>query len=375
MEDYLEAEEDTCNFTEIKTRNCSTGGEDISPYPAYPTNVIVPVVLGVVFIVGVGANVMLLLFVLQKKRRKSPHIILIASLAASDLSMLVIGMPFVSTIYTLEDWPFGNLICKLSEFAQTLSASAAVLNLTALSADRYFTLAGTKSHPSQKSPLLLVTVIWVTSTVFALPDLFSSTILEVGTMEFCIVYPESLGILYSQFHITLKLLYLFILPLMAIGLFYILIVLQLTRNTELIPATNSQLLGNHQHMASVKTKTSNQRKRIRLTVIILGLVVVFVVTWLPRHVYLMWHHFDTSEYTESWYVFKIIGFCLMFTNSLFNPFLYGALDTSFRRFLSRVLKCNQSSRCVVREVDSDTDDNQQMTMTVLTQHLNSTENV
>lgn len=61
----------------------------------------------------------------------------IFSLALADLLVILICVPFVSVIYTLESWPWGELICRISEAAKDVSIGVSVFTLTALSAERY----------------------------------------------------------------------------------------------------------------------------------------------------------------------------------------------------------------------------------------------
>lgn len=59
------------------------------------------------------------------------------SLALGDLLVLIFTVPFVSTIYTIDGWPYGTFECKFSEFVKDVSVGVTVFTLTALSADRY----------------------------------------------------------------------------------------------------------------------------------------------------------------------------------------------------------------------------------------------
>ena len=359
-----------CNMTAANLSSCSQDSEDAIMDIINAAKIIVPVTLGVVLLAGVVGNVLLLLYIARGKRRKSPYIILIASLAVSDLLMLLIGMPFVSTLYTFDSWPYGEFICKLSEFARTLSASAEVLNLTALSVDRYFLFSMRKSHLSQKSAPILLSCIWIASIVFALPDLVSSTILSFGTLEFCIVYPESFGLLYREIHVILKFLFLFVMPLMTISTFYILIGITLGTVEELTPATNTKHVIRDSLLRHNNEEHVHRRKR--LTFIIFILVIVFVVTWLPRYVYLMWFHFDSSDVNTTWFIFKIVSFCLMFTSSLINPYIYCALDNTFKCFVLKLCGCGEQFNVSdVNSSDSYLPD--QLTMTVITEHLQNAE--
>lgn len=64
----------------------------------------------------------------------------ILSLALADLLVIVTSVPFVSTIYTLDSWPWGEYICTLSEFVKDVSIGVSVFTLTALSSDRFFAI-------------------------------------------------------------------------------------------------------------------------------------------------------------------------------------------------------------------------------------------
>lgn len=42
-----------------------------------------------------------------------------------------------SLIYTLDTWPWGYMLCKITECAKDISIGVSVFTLTALSAERY----------------------------------------------------------------------------------------------------------------------------------------------------------------------------------------------------------------------------------------------
>lgn len=56
------------------------------------------------------------------------------------LQVIVTCVPFTFTVYILDSWPFGLLLCKLSECAKDISIGVSVFTLTALSADRFFAI-------------------------------------------------------------------------------------------------------------------------------------------------------------------------------------------------------------------------------------------
>jgi 7 transmembrane receptor (rhodopsin family) len=78
--------------------------------------------------------------------------------------------------------------------------------------------------------------------------------------------------------------------------------------------------------------------RKKVARIVLSFVVVFIICWLPRHVWYFWYHFDEyGEYNMFWHIFKIAAFCLSFINSCVNPFALYFLSRQFRHYYHRYL--------------------------------------
>jgi len=85
------------------------------------------------------------------------------------------------------------------------------------------------------------------------------------------------------------------------------------------------------------TRSTEARKKVAR--LVLSFVVVFVVCWLPRHVWYFWFNFDPNEYNLFWHVFKITAFCLSYINSCVNPLALYFLSRQFRRYYDRYLFC------------------------------------
>lgn len=79
---------------------------------------IVPIVFGIIFLVGVVGNGSLMFILCRHKSMRSAPNTLIFNLALGDILVLVCSVPFTSTIYTFESWPYGEFVCKASEFAK-----------------------------------------------------------------------------------------------------------------------------------------------------------------------------------------------------------------------------------------------------------------
>ncbi|CAF4878906.1 unnamed protein product [Pieris macdunnoughi] len=114
--------------------------ESYKPYSQRPETYIVPILFAFIFIIGVvGNGTLVAVFVRHKAMRNVPNTYIL-SLALADLLVIITCVPFTSIVYTLESWPWGDTVCRLSEAAKDVSIGVSVFTLTALSADRYFAI-------------------------------------------------------------------------------------------------------------------------------------------------------------------------------------------------------------------------------------------
>lgn len=89
----------------------------------------------------------------------------------------------------LESWPYGELICKVSECAKDISIGVSVFTLTALSAERYCAIVNPmRRHVSGRlstKPVTLLTAlgIWVLAILLALPAAIFSYVPDLPLEE------------------------------------------------------------------------------------------------------------------------------------------------------------------------------------------------
>lgn len=129
MEDYNETYDDMMNSS-----------ESYQPYYERPETYIVPLIFALIFVIGVvGNGTLVAVFVRHKAMRNVPNTYIL-SLALADLLVIITCVPFTSIVYTVESWPWGATVCRVSEAAKDVSIGVSVFTLTALSADRYFAI-------------------------------------------------------------------------------------------------------------------------------------------------------------------------------------------------------------------------------------------
>ncbi|XP_038222779.1 neuropeptide CCHamide-1 receptor-like [Zerene cesonia] len=316
------------------------------PYSQRPETYIVPILFAFIFIIGVvGNGTLVAVFVRHKAMRNVPNTYIL-SLALADLLVIISCVPFTSVVYTLESWPWGVTVCRLSEAAKDISIGVSVFTLTALSADRYFAIVDPlrKLHAtggSKRATRVTVATaigIWLLAGAMAAPAYIGSYLREFvvnPTKKFlvCYPYPVEWGDQYPKVMVLMKFLVYYSMPLAVIALFYILMARHLVLSTQNVPG---EMQGTQRQMRA--------RRKVALTV--LAFVLVFAACFLPTHVFMLWFYYcPTAQYDFNawWAALRIVGFCLSFLNSCVNPIALYCTSGIFRKHFNRYLFCRTPS--------------------------------
>lgn len=331
-----------------------TGPPSLSPadnteppyYPIHerPETYIVPAVFVFIFVVGaVGNGTLVFLFARYPNMRNVPNMYIL-SLALGDLLVVVFAVPFVSIIYITETWPYGEPICRLSEFMRDVSVGVTVFTLTALSADRYLAIVDPVGRRAgavaRRSTVLATAVIWGLALLLAAPAALFSHLAEEqtgrGTIIICYPFHPWLGEAYPRVNVVVKLVVYYLLPLLIISTFYLLMARHLMRTSSALPGEAQQ---QHQQQQQRARHVAARRKVARL---VLAFVVIFAVCYFPNHVFMVWFYFNPNveqDYNHFWNAFRSLGFCLGFFNSCVNPIALYCISGAFRKSFNRHLFC------------------------------------
>ncbi|VVC40455.1 Bombesin receptor-like,G protein-coupled receptor, rhodopsin-like,GPCR, rhodopsin-like, 7TM [Cinara cedri] len=327
----------TSNTTSNSTSNNTLFAYDLS---ARPETYIVPIVFTFIFFVGTIGNGSLVLIFFRHKHMINVPNIYILSLALGDLLVLLGCIPFTSIVYTVPSWPFGTAICKVSETTRDVSIGVTVFTLTALSADRFFAIvdpmrklhASVGGHRATKFTVTVAITIWCLAIACAVPAAAYSYIKpfingNVTQLEVCYPYPDELGPEYARLVVLVKFLIHYVIPLSAIACFYIMMARHLINSTKNMPG-------------EVQGQMRQVRARKKVAKTVLAFVLVFAVCFLPNHIFLLWFYNNPKaqeEFNAFWNVFRITGFCLLYTNSCINPIALYLLSGTFRKHFDRQL--------------------------------------
>ncbi|XP_034940044.1 octopamine receptor Oamb [Chelonus insularis] len=132
------------------------------------------VVLAIVDVMVILGNVLVILAVYHTTKLRNVTNMFIVSLAVADLLVGVAVLPFSATWEVFKVWIFGDLWCSVWLAVDVWMCTASILNLCAISLDRYLAVTRPVSYPQIMSPKrakLLVAAVWVLSFVICFPPL------------------------------------------------------------------------------------------------------------------------------------------------------------------------------------------------------------
>ncbi|XP_073698529.1 endothelin receptor type Aa [Garra rufa] len=297
-----------------------------------------------VFVVGMVGNATLLRIIYQNKCMRNGPNALIASLALGDLIYITIDIPINVYKLLLTKWPFddssfGLFLCKLVPFLQKASVGITVLNLCALSVDRYRAVASWSRVQGVGIPLFTaieIFSIWVLSIILAVPEavVFNMVTFTYNnqTIRTCMLKPETN---FMMFYVNWKDWWLFgfyfCVPLACTAIFYTLM------TCEMLNRRNGGL-------RIVLSEHLKQRREVAKAVFCL--VLIFALCWFPLHLSRLLKkmvYYPNDERRCDLLNFLLImdyfGINLATVNSCINPIILYFVSKKFKNCFKSCLCC------------------------------------
>ncbi|KAJ7993459.1 hypothetical protein DPEC_G00272650 [Dallia pectoralis] len=310
-----------------------------------------------IFLVGASGNVLTCVVIARNKVMRTPTNYYLFSLAVSDLLVLLLGMPL--ELYEMwRNYPFlfGVGGCYFQTFLFETVCFASILNVTALSVERYIAVV----HPLRAKYVVtrahakrVIATVWGMSVLCAMPNtsLHGIDVLyparrgnaTTGLPESAICTVVKPRWVYNL-TIQVTTLVFFVLPMLTISALYLLIGLQLKREKML------QVMEGGDSYCNVRSQQQTARRR-QVTKMLFVLVVVFGICWAPFHTdRLMWSFIDVHQWVhqEVYTCVHIISGVFFYLSSAVNPILYNLMSTRFREMFKEMM-CHQPRRPAPRK--------------------------
>ncbi|XP_035696639.1 D(1) dopamine receptor-like [Branchiostoma floridae] len=332
-------------FVDNATTNASCGngtvleGADILPSVG-PTagRIATAAFLFLIAALTVVGNGLVLLAVAKHRSLQTLTNAFIMSLCVSDLLVGALVMPPAALTTLFGEWIFPQPFCPIWVSFDVMLCSASILNLCAISLDRFIQITNGLQHGTYMTRTrvaVLITVAWLLSILTSFPPINLGLHEHAGfptltNLTFLTVTPQCIfdpNMTYALIGSIVT----FYIPLTAILFTYGTIFREAKRQAARVAALNVQLRNegrNNRGRTGANGITS--LKAIRTLGIILG---AFMITWLPFFIANVVRPFC---YCVSGQVFEVLTWLGWF-NSALNPIIYPLFMKDFKRVFKKYM--------------------------------------
>ncbi|XP_037013766.2 galanin receptor type 2 [Artibeus jamaicensis] len=284
-----------------------------------PEAVIVPMLFALIFLVGTAGNTLVLAVLLRGGPAASTTNLFILNLGVADLCFILCCVPFQATIYTLDGWVFGWLLCKAVHFLIFLTMHASSFTLAAVSLDRYLAIRYPLHSRELRTPrnaLAAIGLIWGLSLLFSGPYLSYYRQSRLANLTVC--HPAWSAPRRRAMDIC-TFVFSYLLPVLVLCLTY--------------ARTLRYLWCAVDPVAAGSGARSSKRKVTRMIIIVATL---FCLCWMPHHVLILCVWFGHFPLTRATYALRILSHLVSYANSCVNPIVYALVSKHFRKGFCKI---------------------------------------
>lgn len=341
--------------TPASTAAPSIDGEEDSPLQT----TLVSILLSIVILGTVIGNILVCVAVCMVRKLRRPCNYLLVSLAVSDLCVAILVMPTALLFEVLDKWNFGSVFCDIWVSFDVLSCTASILNLCAISVDRYWAITKPLEYGVKRTPrrmMLCVALVWLGAACISLPPLLilGNEHVNERNEPTCLVC-QNFG---YQIYATLGSFYI---PL-SVMLFVYYQIFRAARRIVLdekraqtrlentmnggtkekpIETTGGTIIGSP-HQKKLRFQLAKERKASTTLGIIMS---AFTICWLPFFILALVRPFLDQD-PKNPIVPKTLNSVFLwlgYANSLLNPIIYATLNRDFRKPFQEILYCRCNS--------------------------------
>ncbi|KAG8011974.1 Melanopsin-A [Nibea albiflora] len=270
----------------------------------------------------------------------------------SDFLMAFTQSPifFINCLY--KEWVFGEMGCKMYAFCGALFGITSMINLLAISVDRYLVITKplqSVKGSSKRRTALAILMVWLYSLAWSLAPLVGwSSYIPEGLMTSC-TWDYVTYTLSNRSYTMMLCCFVFFIPLGIIFYCYLFMFLAIRKTSREVERLGTQ----------VRKSTLIQQKSIKsewkLAKIAFVVIVVYVLSWSPYAcvTLISWagHADILSPYS------KCVPAIIAKASAIYNPFIYAIIHNKYRDSIisrqsiaSRTHFISASSDMVLRDV-------------------------
>ncbi|KAK9522825.1 hypothetical protein VZT92_019267 [Zoarces viviparus] len=295
------------------------------------------IVASFVFVIGtlgITGNALVMFAVYSNKKLRNLPNYFIMNLAVSDFLMAFTQSPifFINCLY--KEWVFGEMGCKMYAFCGALFGIASMMNLLAISIDRYLVITKplrTIHWGSKRRTTLAILMVWLYSLAWSLAPLVGwSSYIPEGLMTSCtwdyVTYTSA-----NRSYTMMLCCFVFFIPLGIILYCYLFMFLAIRKTTREIERLGTQV------RKSTLIKQKSMKSEWKLAKIASVVIAVYVLSWSPYAcvTLISWagHADILSPYS------KAVPAIIAKASAIYNPFIYAIIHNKYRMTLAEKFPC------------------------------------
>ncbi|CAI9566244.1 unnamed protein product [Staurois parvus] len=142
-------------------------------YTVQATAVIAAVITFLILFTIFG-NVLVVIAVLTSRSLKAPQNLFLVSLAAADILVATLIIPFSLANELMGYWYFGKTWCEMYLALDVLFCTSSIVHLCAISLDRYWSVSQAIEYNSKRTPRrikCIILIVWTLAALISLPPL------------------------------------------------------------------------------------------------------------------------------------------------------------------------------------------------------------
>ncbi|XP_072051573.1 G-protein coupled receptor 54-like [Amphiura filiformis] len=311
--------------------------------PRGPEAVIMPIIMVVIAIIAVVGNGLVVYIVLRfRNMRQSVTNFYIMNVAVSDLVFVLVCVPLTASLYATVEWKLGAFLCKLNAYLQPVAVQATCATLTVMTVDRYYVImspfASRRTRTTCRAAIICC-IIWILSALLHIPSAFFYNVEKSyhTNIETKHCFLDTSNEMRLKIYFTYLTLTTFLIPLVIIGVCYILILMHLwslTIRNEFDDGNSVKVRSGF--MPAAQSPARSASKTWKTTRIVLIIVLLFALCWAPIHVINLWRVLS-RHYPDSLFNFQMFALALSYCNSCINPAVYALAGASYKNHLWKML--------------------------------------
>ncbi|KAJ7316051.1 hypothetical protein JRQ81_002213 [Phrynocephalus forsythii] len=292
-------------------------------------SVIIPLAYALIFLVGTVGNSLVLAVLLRNGQVNNTTNLFILNLGVADLCFIIFCVPFQATIYTLDDWIFGPLLCKAVHFFIYLTMYASSFTLMTVSLDRYLAIRYPLHSRELRTPrnaLAAICLIWGLSFIFSGPYISYYQEFQIANVTVC----HPVWKTHQRKIMDLcTFVFSYVIPVLILSLTYLRTIRYLWTSVD--------------PMKDMSDSKKGKRKVTRMIIIV---AVLFCLCWLPHHLVILCFWFGYFPLNSATYVLRILSHLISYANSCVNPIVYALVSKHFRKGFKKIFSCLLHKRVV-----------------------------